>query len=598
MGVKTFADTSVVKLALQNSNYATYEEWLLTHIDHTNKIDFTTIPYTTESFKASKETKMSTAITGNRRQSGSRNIKGSASGGFTIEASLNSTLLNYLIPAALMNDYESSPVTVYLTNQNHSLYVDSNSAVVGLATSGTQLHVFDPASDGTGTDSKYCQDKATFNAEVVNAVNPSVFYVVAVGTDITAGTQSAVSGKTNAVQFGVASGFSKDDTTASIKFKVYGKRFINGAVATFYAEAIQSFKKVTKDEVKYSLVSTNLPVAIPDVDYSFSVTASVKELNGNSPTSLAVDAHKVKVYYSLNGQEFTKVGGDISVGVTGNVSTTSVMLPVNTASVRLRLYTGTTIVDEQLIPFYSSTLSGFKSITDGEKIKPLLVEKYEKNTVDGTTYHEFSQFFGTCVNELSFEFGAADFVKVSATTMSTDFNLKSSSSSTSDDNYSGSLAESYVPVTQDSLLDTTNSIKSIKLLDVDGNQIQAVFSTASLKITNNLREQSALGYEYMAGIGAGKVNVTLTGEIYFFNNDIFRKHLENEKVSAIIELEDENEVLQIVLPKLTVAAPTNNSQGENQDYKTSLSFNAEEGLADLGDGLTKECVIAMKYFVK
>lgn len=595
MGVKTFADTSVVKLALQNSNYATYEEWLVTHADHTNKTDFITIPYTTESFKASKETKMSTAITGNRRQSGSRNIKGSASGGFTIEASLNSTLLNYLIPAALMNDYEQAPVTVYLTNQNHSLYVEGTS-VIGFATSSTELHVFDPANDGTLNESKYCQNKAAFDSAVVNLSNPSVFYVVASGADITPGSQSVVSGKTNAVKFSDASNFAAADTTASIKYKVYGKRFINGAVATFYAEAIQTFKKVTKNEVKYSLISTNLPDSIPKSAYSFAVNASVKDLKNAVPT-LPADTYTVKVYSSLDGQEFIQKGS-IPVTTTGSVSTTPITLPTNTVSVRMRLYAGTTIVDEQLIPLYSSELEGFKTITDGEKIKPLLVEKYEKNTVDGTTYHEFSQFFGTCVNELSFEFGGADFVKVSATTMSTDFNLNSSSTSTSSDDYSDSLAEAYVDVTQDSLLDTTNSIKSIKLLDVDGNQIQAVFTTASLKISNNLREQAALGYEYMAGIGAGKVNVTLTGEIYFFNNEIFRKHLENEKISAIVELEDENEVLQIILPKLTVAAPTNNSQGENQDYKTSLSFNAEEGLADLGDGLTKECVIAMKYSLK
>lgn len=596
MGVKTFADSSVVKLALQNSNYATYEEWLLTHAGHTNKSDFATIPYTTESFKASKETKMSTAITGNRRQSGSRNIKGSASGGFTIEASIDNTLINYLIPAALMNEYEPSPVTVYLTNQNHSLYANDN-AIAGYDTSGTQLHVFDPASDGTGSASKYCISKAEFDAEVINSSNPSVFYVVAVGTDITAGSKSVISGKPNAVQFASASGFNVADTTASIKFKVYGKRLIRGTVATFYAEAIQNFKKVVKGEVKYSLVGTNLPEAIQETSYEFSVAASVKKLDGTQP-SLTAGTYNVKVYYSLNGQEFTKAGGDISVGTTGSVGTEARTLPANTVSVRLRLYTGTTIVDEQVIPLYSSTLESFKSITDGEKIKPLLVEKYEKNTVDGTTYHEFSQFFGTCVNELSFEFGGADFVKVSATTMSTDFNLNYSSSNTPDADYSESLAESYVAAAQDSLLDTANSIKSIKLLDVDGNQIQAVFSTASLKIVNNLREQAALGYEYMAGIGAGKVNVTLTGEIYFFNNDIFRKHLDNEKVSAIIELEDSNEALQIIIPKLTVAAPTNNSQGENQDYKTSLSFNAEEGLVDLGDGLTKYCVIAMKYFQK
>lgn len=595
MGVKTFADTSVVKLALQNSNYATYEEWLATHAGHTNKTDFITIPYTTESFKASKETKMSTAITGNRRQSGSRNIKGSASGGFTIEASLNTTLLNYLIPAALMNDYEPAPVTVYLTNQNHSLYVEDTS-VIGFETSSTELHVFDPANDGTLNVSKYCQNKTAFDGAVVNLSNPSVFYVVASGTDIKPGTQSVVSGKTNAVKFSDASNFAAADTTASIKYKVYGKRFINGAVATFYAEAIQTFKKVTKNEVKYSLISTNLPDSIPQSAYSFAVNASVKDLKNAVPT-LPADTYTVKVYSSLDGQEFIQKGS-IPVTTTGSVSTTPITLPANTVSVRMRLYAGTTIVDEQLIPLYSSALEGFKTITDGEKIKPLLVEKYEKNTVDGTTYHEFNQFFGTCVNELSFEFGGADFVKVSATTMSTDFNLNSSSTNTSSDDYSDSLAEAYVDVTQDSLLDTTNSIKSIKLLDVDGNQIQAVFTTASLKISNNLREQAALGYEYMAGIGAGKVNVTLTGEIYFFNNEIFRKHLENEKISAIVELEDENEVLQIILPKLTVAAPTNNSQGENQDYKTSLSFNAEEGLADLGDGLTKECVIAMKYFLK
>lgn len=576
MGVNSYADSSVVKVAVAVSDFATRKEWKAAG---STTQPFTVLPYTTESFKASKETKMSTAITGSRRQSGSKNMKGSASGGFTIEAALNPLLVDVIIPSALMSDWSGNtpPITAFLTNKLHQLKV-TGSTVSGYETSGTNLYVY------AGLDENGAPRQVTYSTGNPTAANLYTYQVVSeVNTNIRVGART-VSG--NVVSYGNASGFDVSKSTAGIAIKLVVKKY-NGTPTPDDTSITVTQNFVKRSYTTFAFKPTAakcLPVA-GNRNSTTAVALDGVVLDGDNTST--TEALTAEVTYTVlgstvnNGESFSLVNGAF-------IQTVSAPAGASEVLVNFKLSNGTVVDTYKLPLLYAAT----KDIIDGTTLKPLLFEKYEKNTVNGVTYHEFNQFFGTCINELSLEFADGDFVKASVTTMSTDFNLSRNSSNASGDNFTGSLASAYVVEPVVDLLDTTDSVKQIVLKDENGEVIPAVFSTASLKLTNNLREQAALGYEYMAGVGAGKVNVTLSGDIYFYNNDIFKKHLDNGRVSAHITLTGESETLEITLPKLAISAPSNNAQGENQDYKTSVTFNAEAGIAELNNGVQKECVIA------
>lgn len=96
MTVRSFADTSSVSLAYAIGDGTAAADF--------SAVDFNYLPYTTEGFQMSKEPKVSTAITSDRRPTGSKNTKGSASGAATIEFGAAPFVLD-MLSMALMNDW-------------------------------------------------------------------------------------------------------------------------------------------------------------------------------------------------------------------------------------------------------------------------------------------------------------------------------------------------------------------------------------------------------------------------------------------------------------------------------------------------------------
>jgi len=207
----------------------------------------------------------------------------------------------------------------------------------------------------------------------------------------------------------------------------------------------------------------------------------------------------------------------------------------------------------------------------------------------------FETYYGHAINEATLDFATSDFVKLSVTTMGTGAD-------------SNQVASSYVQVDAGEVLDTTNNIKNITLYDSNGKVVKAIFSSASLKIMNNLREQVKLGEEFATAMGTGKMSVTLTGDCYYNSQELFEKHMANQSLSAVIELRNESDEGRMIihLPNLNLAPVTANAGGENQDFKQSITLNALEGLSCFNDNtgvlstkntgtqsIVKTCLIAM-----
>lgn len=237
-----------------------------------------------------------------------------------------------------------------------------------------------------------------------------------------------------------------------------------------------------------------------------------------------------------------------------------------------------------------------KFITDSDIKKFLAIEKTTKSgpLAADLQYHE--RYYGTMVNDLTLEFGDAELVTMALNTISVFADYASAAAGA--DSLGGSLATiaKAVPAPYE-IADSSNNLKSLILKDASGAPMEVVFSDASLQVQNNVREQTGLGAEFASGVGVGKVAVSLSGEIYFYDQTILKAHMDNERLSAEMTIETAQGTFTITLPNLMAQSPTNNSGGENQDYKTQLTFSAEAGKVEI-EGVQHDCVIAVKYVAK
>lgn len=235
---------------------------------------------------------------------------------------------------------------------------------------------------------------------------------------------------------------------------------------------------------------------------------------------------------------------------------------------------------------------GSKFATDGETLNFFVVEKRIKGSKAGVKTNFLERYFGNLVNEATLEIGGSDLVSFTVNTMSAYGDVASADASM--DENAGGLVTTYVKPASYEIADASNNISRIALKDASGTPLEVVWSDATLSITNNVREQAGVGYEFAAGMAMGKVNASLSGTIYFYDDSALKAHLNNDTLSAEIEVATSEGSFVFTLPKLKAESPSANAQGENQDYTQSLTLNAERGTVSLG-GDDKECVIAVVH---
>jgi hypothetical protein len=239
----------------------------------------------------------------------------------------------------------------------------------------------------------------------------------------------------------------------------------------------------------------------------------------------------------------------------------------------------------------SATLPQESFITDGEIKQYMLVEKRVRNVIDGTLTNFFERYYGNLVNEVSLELGGSDLVSMSVNTMAVFGDTANSPADMDAD--AGGLVATYSTPGDYEIADASNNVKKATLFDEAGVALPVVFSTVSVSITNNVREQEAVGSEFAGGMGMGKVNAQVSGTIYYYDDSILDAHLRNKYVSAEIVVETLEGEFVIYLPRAKAEAPNANAGGENQDYTQTLTLNGEAGSVDF-DGTPQPCVIAIK----
>lgn len=235
-------------------------------------------------------------------------------------------------------------------------------------------------------------------------------------------------------------------------------------------------------------------------------------------------------------------------------------------------------------------------IVDSNILQYMAVEKTTRPDGSPTAKQFHERYYGVAMNDGTLDFGdaalltlAMNFIGVFA---------DSNAAVQGVDGKGGSVAVAGKTLPEDyEIADSSNNLQNIVVTDQAGLPLEVTFASASLQVTNNVREQNGLGAVFASGIGMGKVAVQMTGEMYFYDQTILDVHMNNQRVKASMTIETREGIFTIQLPNLMAQAPTNNAQGENADYMTSITLVAEEGTATIGTQKVL-CSIAITYVEK
>lgn len=233
---------------------------------------------------------------------------------------------------------------------------------------------------------------------------------------------------------------------------------------------------------------------------------------------------------------------------------------------------------------------GSRYIVDGEIPQFLMLEKRIKGTKANKKYNFMERYYGNLVNEFSIEISSSALATATVNTMAAFADLGGADASTNAN--AGGLVTTYNTPASYEIADGANSIKKLQLKDSLGVAIEATFADATLSITNNVREQPGLGKEFAAGMAVGKVDVSLSGNIYFVDDTLLKSHMANGNLSAELTIETANGILTFILPKLRAEAPSANAQSQNSDYVLGVNLTAERGAVTL-NGASRTCVMAI-----
>lgn len=230
------------------------------------------------------------------------------------------------------------------------------------------------------------------------------------------------------------------------------------------------------------------------------------------------------------------------------------------------------------------------TLVDGSAKQYMVWERCIRPNVGSTEKQSLERYYGALVNEATLTMNDGDIITLASNLMAVNGDYAEAVQGSN--GLGGSIATTKTAPASYELADASNNLKSLKLFDPNGVELPVVFSQATLKITNNVRMQGAVGNVFAAGAAMGKVAVELSGTIYYYDQTVLKAHMENQVLSASFDIETVQGKLSFFLPALTAQSPGGNAQGENQDYTNTITFTGQEGT--LVDGTTK-CVLAIDW---
>ena len=241
-----------------------------------------------------------------------------------------------------------------------------------------------------------------------------------------------------------------------------------------------------------------------------------------------------------------------------------------------------------LMNTWKSKGAGEKHIWDSNEKQYMVFEKTMRPEA-GTTKKQFHErYYGTLVNSLNMELGDGELITLAIDTMSAFADYKEGVQGVN--GLGGSLASVKAVPADYEIADSSNNLENFILRDANGNPLELTFASASLAIENNVREQPGLGHVFSAGMGMGKVGVSTSAEVYYFDQTILDVHMNNKRMTGEYTIQTRDGKFEFFFPNMVAQSPESSASGENQDYTTSLTLTAEEGVYE-----GERCCIYVKY---
>jgi len=203
-------------------------------------------------------------------------------------------------------------------------------------------------------------------------------------------------------------------------------------------------------------------------------------------------------------------------------------------------------------------------ITNGTTKHYYTIEK-DTPTADGT--HYYSQF--TDMQVASFTLNTTQGQVVNG-----DFGFMGSEAMV---NSSTSL-DATLPYDPSPAFPVFNSLSNVSQILIDGATAGYV-EGINITVTNNLREQRAIGYVAPAGVASGQFVVTGSINLYFADNALYTKFLNDQAFTLTFTLDDKTGVVTgnsytFNFPNCKFENMTKNITGNNQDVLLSGTFQA------------------------
>ena len=123
--------------------------------------------------------------------------------------------------------------------------------------------------------------------------------------------------------------------------------------------------------------------------------------------------------------------------------------------------------------------------------------------------------------------------------------------------------------------DVMNSVSNLNQIEFDNVATTASILSMTLDITNNLRQQNAIGSLNAAGIGAGRMDVTGSISLYFDTKAEYVKYLNNTSFSVSFRVQDGvGNAYVISMPNVEYESMSNNASGLDTDVILEGSYRA------------------------
>lgn len=242
-----------------------------------------------------------------------------------------------------------------------------------------------------------------------------------------------------------------------------------------------------------------------------------------------------------------------------------------------------------LMSHFDKLADGVLFITDSDESQFFTTEQRVKNN----GVRNFRRHYGQLVNEMTLTLGDGKLATLQVSTNSANFDSSIDRTPNAADTVGG-IGTSYLEPDAYEAADGSNNVKNVYVAKQDGTLVEMVFSQLTIQISNNIRTSNAIGEVWAAGMAKGRVAAKVTGTAFYEDDTLLNLHMANEKLRFVMPMETAEGTIVFILPRLSLASPTGNASGNNQDFTSSITLTAADTKVNAG-GKDYPCVIGLLW---